>query len=148
MVFVNSMSDLFHEGVDDAYIEAVCRVMVRADWHTYQVLTKRSERLRDMLNGPLAFAAAAPHIWWGVSVENRKHGVPRIEHLRAAPAGIHAAKAARRSVAMHRRVLRSGTNGSRHGTCPCTTINLMVTSAAMAQRRRQGRSMRHVLDAQ
>jgi protein gp37 len=41
-----------------------------------------------MLNGPLAFAAAAPHIWWGVSVENRKHGVPRVEHLRAAPAGL------------------------------------------------------------
>lgn len=88
MVFVNSMSDLFHEGVPDAYVEAVCRVMVRADWHTYQVLTKRSERLRDMLIGPLAFAAAVPHIWWGVSVENRKHGLPRIEHLRAAPAGL------------------------------------------------------------
>src|SRR5690348_13016830 len=44
MVFVNSMSDLFHEDVPDAYIEAVCRVMVRADWHTFQVLTKRSDR--------------------------------------------------------------------------------------------------------
>src|SRR5579863_9149166 len=47
MVFVNSMSDLFHQDVPDDYITAVCRVMDRADWHTYQVLTKRSERLRD-----------------------------------------------------------------------------------------------------
>src|SRR5262249_20083241 len=76
MVFVNSMSDLFHEGVSDAYVEAVCRVMVRADWHMYQVLTKLSERLRDMLRGPLGFAARAAHIWWGVSVEDRRHGLP------------------------------------------------------------------------
>ena len=88
MVFVNSMSDLFHEDVPDAYIRAVCRVMARANWHTYQVLTKRSERLRDMLNGPLGFAARAGNIWWGVSVENRKHGLPRVEHLRAASAGL------------------------------------------------------------
>ena len=88
MVFVNSMSDLFHKDVPDEYIEAVCRTMARANWHTYQVLTKRSERLRDMLNGPLGFAAAAPHLWWGVSVENRTHGLPRVEHLRAARAGL------------------------------------------------------------
>ncbi len=49
LVFVNSMSDLFQEGVPDAYTEAVSRVMATADWHTYQVLTKRSERLRDLL---------------------------------------------------------------------------------------------------
>jgi protein gp37 len=88
MVFVNSMSDLFHEGVPDAYVEAVARVMVRAGWHTYQVLTKRSERMRDMLGSSLGFAARAAHIWWGVSVENRKHGLPRVEHLRSAPAGL------------------------------------------------------------
>ncbi len=88
MVFVNSMSDLFHEDVPDDYILAVGRVMVQANWHTYQVLTKRSERLRDMLNGPLGFAARAANIWWGVSVENRKHGLPRVEHLRAAEAGL------------------------------------------------------------
>src|SRR5580692_11068945 len=46
LVFVNSMSDLFQDGVPDSYIEAVARVMATADWHTYQVLTKRSERLR------------------------------------------------------------------------------------------------------
>lgn len=82
MVFVNSMSDLFHDRIPDAYIVLVARVMAAANWHIYQVLTKRSERLRDLLNGKLAFAAKLPHIWWGVSVENRKHGLPRIDHLR------------------------------------------------------------------
>jgi protein gp37 len=84
MVFVNSMSDLFHRDVPDDYIVLVARVMATANWHTYQVLTKRSDRLRDLLRSKLAFAAALPHIWWGVSVENRRHGLPRIEHLREA----------------------------------------------------------------
>jgi protein gp37 len=88
MVFVNSMSDLFHPGVPDEYIESVAKVMMTTNWHTYQVLTKRSERLRNLLTTKLAFAASAPHIWWGVSVENRKHGLPRVEHLRAAPARV------------------------------------------------------------
>ena len=48
-VFVNSVSDLFHEGVPDDYIAEVADVMVRADWHTYQILTKRSARMRDLL---------------------------------------------------------------------------------------------------
>ncbi len=82
-VFVNSMSDLFHEAVPDSYIEQVVRVMEVADWHTYQVLTKRAGRLREMLSGPLASAAELSHIWWGVSVENRKHGLPRIDELRS-----------------------------------------------------------------
>ena len=85
-VFVNSMSDLFHKDVPDSYIEKVCRVMQRVNWHVYQVLTKRSERLRDLLSGKLQWAAECPHIIWGVSVENRKHGLPRIEHLRQTPA--------------------------------------------------------------
>lgn len=84
MVFVNSMSDLFHKDVPDEYIVLVAQVMATANWHTYQVLTKRSERLRDLLGTKLAFAANLPHIWWGVSVENRKHGFPRIDHLRSA----------------------------------------------------------------
>jgi protein gp37 len=88
MVFVNSMSDLFHRDVDDETIVAIARVMVTADWHTYQVLTKRSDRLRDLLSTKLAFAAEKPHIWWGVSVEDRKHGLPRVEHLQSAPAGL------------------------------------------------------------
>src|ERR1700757_1183251 len=85
LVFVNSMSDLFHEGVPDDYIEMVCRVMTIANWHTFQVLTKRSERLRDLLRGRLRFAAGQEHIWWGVSVVDRKYGLPRIRHLQAAP---------------------------------------------------------------
>ena len=88
LVFVNSMSDLFHAGVPDDYIEAVVRVMVHANWHTYQVLTKRSNRLRDLLETRLRFAAHEPHIWWGVSVEDRSYGIPRIAHLQEAPARV------------------------------------------------------------
>ncbi len=88
MVFVNSMSDLFHKDVADDYILSVVRVMRLANWHTYQILTKRSERLRDLLLTKLRDAADEPHIWWGVSVENRRHGLPRVEHLRAAPAKV------------------------------------------------------------
>jgi protein gp37 len=88
MVFVNSMSDLFHKDVPEEYIIAVARVMAAANWHTYQILTKRSERMRDLLRTTLGFAASQPHIWWGVSVEDRKHGLPRVEHLRSAPAGL------------------------------------------------------------
>src|SRR6476661_558697 len=87
-VFVNSMSDLFHADVPDDYIERVCRVMAAADWHTYQVLTKRSERMSELLRTRLRFAAELPHVWWGVSVENRRHGLPRIDHLRSAPAAV------------------------------------------------------------
>jgi protein gp37 len=88
MIFVNSMSDLFHKDVPDDYIVAVAQVMKLAKWHTFQVLTKRSERLRDLLDSTLGFAAQEEHIWWGVSVENRKHGVPRIPHLQDAPARV------------------------------------------------------------
>ena len=88
MVFVNSMSDLFHDGVPDEYIEAVARVMVKANWHTYQVLTKRSQRMSALLQKRLRFAADASHIWWGVSVENRQYGLPRVHDLQAAPAAV------------------------------------------------------------
>ncbi len=83
-IFVNSMSDLFHEDVPDTYIKQVVDVMLEAPWHVYQVLTKRAERLADFLSG-LPNAAKASHIWWGVSVENKISGVPRIQHLRRAP---------------------------------------------------------------
>lgn len=85
MIFVNSMSDLFHEKVPDDYIKAVVKIMIEANWHTYQVLTKRSERMSHLLNNQLRFAANQPHIWWGVSVENRKNGLPRITDLRNSP---------------------------------------------------------------
>jgi protein gp37 len=88
IVFVNSMSDLFHEAVPEAYVEQVMRVMEIADWHTYQVLTKRAHRMRDLLRGRFAFAAHLSHVWWGVSVENRKHGLPRIDALRGTPAAV------------------------------------------------------------
>ena len=87
-VFVNSMSDLFQDDVPDSYIEQVVRVMQMANWHTYQVLTKRASRLRDLLASKLSFAASLPHVWWGVSVEDRKYGVPRIQSLREAPAAV------------------------------------------------------------
>jgi protein gp37 len=88
MVFVNSMSDLFHDGVPDDYIKAVAEVMASADWHTYQVLTKRSERLGKLLSTSLRFVASAQHIWWGVSVEDRRYGLPRVTQLQAAPAAV------------------------------------------------------------
>ena len=88
MIFVNSMSDLFHENVPEDYVVAVAKVMVAAKWHTYQVLTKRSDRLRELLNSSLRFAANQKHIWWGVSVENRKYGLPRIGHLQNANAAV------------------------------------------------------------
>jgi protein gp37 len=80
------MSDLFHKDVSDEYIIRVARVMETANWHTYQVLTKRADRMAALLAGKLGFAAILPHIWWGVSVENRKHGLPRMEALRRGPA--------------------------------------------------------------
>jgi len=88
VIFVNSMSDLFHEDVPDDYIVAVAQVMVLGSWHTYQVLTKRAERLRVLLRSKLAFAAHEPHIWWGVSVEDQRYGLPRVAHLRASTATV------------------------------------------------------------
>jgi protein gp37 len=87
-IFVNSMSDLFHEDVSDEYIEAVCSVMLAANWHIYQILTKRADRMSQLLRTKLKSAAKASHIWWGVSVENRKHGLPRIDLLREASPAI------------------------------------------------------------
>ena len=81
-VFVNSMSDLFHPGIPDDFIMRVVATMRRADQHRYQVLTKRSERMRDFLRDRRIDEA---HMWWGVSVEDRWHGLPRVDHLRDAP---------------------------------------------------------------
>jgi protein gp37 len=69
MIFVNSMSDLFQEGVPEEYILRIATVMRRANWHTYQVLTKRASRMADLLADRLSFVADLPHIWWGVSVD-------------------------------------------------------------------------------
>jgi protein gp37 len=88
MIFVNSMSDLFHRSVPDDYIITAAQVMTAANWHSYQVLTKRSERMRDLLRTKLRFAASQSHIWWGVSVEDKKYGLPRIAHLQASPSQV------------------------------------------------------------
>ena len=82
--FVNSMSDLFHEAVPDTYIDQVLDVIARTPQHTYQLLTKRAERL------PVYFASrpVPSNLWLGVSVEDRAHGVPRIDHLRQVKASI------------------------------------------------------------
>lgn len=87
-IFVNSMSDLFHADVPIGFIEQAADVMRRADWHVYQVLTKRASRLRELTSGPLRDIAQLPYIWWGVSVEDRKYGVPRISELQAAPVAV------------------------------------------------------------
>jgi protein gp37 len=87
-IFVNSMSDLFHDRVPTEYISRVGHVMQAANWHTFQVLTKRHERLRSLLNGELRWMGSLPNIWWGVSVENREHGLPRIDSLRSTNARV------------------------------------------------------------
>lgn len=88
MIFVNSMSDLFHEKVPDEFIKQVIQVMLRARQHIYQVLTKRPERMRDFLQKNFPNMELHPHIWWGVSVENKKQGLPRIDTLRQTPAAL------------------------------------------------------------
>jgi protein gp37 len=87
-VFVNSMSDLFQEAVPTAFIAQVGQRMASAPWHTFQVLTKRHDRMRDLLRGELSWLADLPHVWFGVSVENRNHGMTRIEVLRDTPAAL------------------------------------------------------------
>ena len=87
MVFVNSMSDLFHKEIPHPYTSAVFDTMERADWHTYQVLTKRSSLLQKFINDRYRERAAPSHIWLGVSVEDER-AATRIAHLRAANAGI------------------------------------------------------------
>ena len=76
--FVNSMSDLFHEKVPFEYIRRVFDVMAEAKQHTFQVLTKRAARMAKFCRG----IEVPPNVWLGVSVENRKYGVPRIDVLR------------------------------------------------------------------
>ena len=87
LVFVNSMSDLFGEFVPDDYLGRVFDVMRRTPQHVYQVLTKRAARL-DSWTHHQPWLVDAKHIWLGVSVEDRKYGVPRIDLLRRSNAGI------------------------------------------------------------
>ena len=82
--FVNSMSDLFHEKVSFDYIRRVFDVMAHASQHTFQILTKRAERMAEFCRG----VDVPTNAWLGVSVENRKHGVPRIAVLRTIDAKV------------------------------------------------------------
>jgi len=77
MVFVNSMSDLFHKDVSENFIQKVFSIMEKASWHTFQILTKRSDRLFEMDK----YIDWQENVWMGVSVENNDYTF-RIEHLR------------------------------------------------------------------
>jgi protein gp37 len=87
MIFVNSMSDLFHKGIPKEYISSVFDTMERADWHIYQVLTKRSSLLQKFINARYQTRKVPSHIWLGVSVENQQ-ATTRIAHLRRANASV------------------------------------------------------------
>ena len=82
-IFVNSMSDLFHERVPDEFIHRVFDVMAEADWHTFQILTKRHERLAELAPG----LGWPPNVWMGVSIENSRF-VHRADYLRRVPAAV------------------------------------------------------------
>ena len=86
-IFVNSMSDLFHKEVPRPFIDGVFDTMERADWHIFQVLTKRSSPMSRYLQSRYGTGKAPAHIWCGVSVEDAP-AKSRITHLRAAPASI------------------------------------------------------------
>jgi protein gp37 len=85
-IFVNSMSDMFHEDIPAEYLRRVCDVMMSAPQHRFQILTKRHLRMQQILSSAtFQDAAQATHIWWGVSAEDRKYGLPRINTLLATP---------------------------------------------------------------
>ena len=79
-IFVNSMSDLFHKDITESFIAQIFDTMERADWHTFQVLTKRSSLMRNFVNERYSASSCPPHIWLGVSVEDRQ-ALSRLEHL-------------------------------------------------------------------
>jgi protein gp37 len=87
MIFVNSMSDLFHKGVPRGFIDRVFDAMEGADWHVFQLLTKRSSLMRDYLKRRYEGASPPSHIWMGTSVEDHR-ATSRIRHLREAPAAV------------------------------------------------------------
>jgi protein gp37 len=87
MIFVNSMSDLFHKEIPRDFIGRVFDTMERAHWHTFQVLTKRSSLMRDFLRKRYGSARGPQHLWFGVSVEDGSKK-SRIRHLQEAPAGV------------------------------------------------------------
>jgi len=86
-VFVNSMSDLFHKEIPKSFIDLVFDTMEEANWHTFQVLTKRSSLMVKYLRGRYGTGLVPPHIWLGVSVEDAKNTL-RLKHLRRAQASV------------------------------------------------------------
>jgi protein gp37 len=86
-IFVNSMSDLFHKEIPQSFVDCVFDTMEIADWHTFQVLTKRSSLMTRYLRRRYGIAHAPPHIWLGVSIEDARN-VVRLTHLRAAQASV------------------------------------------------------------
>jgi protein gp37 len=84
-IFVNSMSDLFHKEIPRPFVDSVFDTMEAADWHTFQILTKRSSLMVGYLRNRYRTNKAPPHIWLGVSVEDAKNAV-RLKHLRTAAA--------------------------------------------------------------
>ncbi len=87
LIFVNSMSDLFHKNIPTDYINRVFDTMERADWHIYQVLTKRSSLMRRFVQGRYGEGKAPPHIWLGVSIENDA-ALTRLRHLKQTNASV------------------------------------------------------------
>jgi protein gp37 len=87
MIFVNSMSDLFHKDIPQRFIELVFDTMERANWHTFQVLTKRSSLMRKFLRERYGNERGPLHMWFGVSVEDGTK-LSRLRHLQRAPAGV------------------------------------------------------------
>lgn len=87
MIFVNSMSDLFHKEVPWEFTALVFDTMEMADWHTFQVLTKRSSLMRDFLRKRYGADRGPSHIWLGVSIEDGTK-LSRLRHLQQTPAGI------------------------------------------------------------
>ena len=87
MIFVNSMSDLFHKEIPRQFVDKVFDVMERADWHVFQVLTKRSSLMRNYLRNRYSGSMVPPHIWCGVSVEDRASLV-RVRHLQESPVAV------------------------------------------------------------
>lgn len=83
IIFVNSMSDLFHEEIPETFIQEIFDVMRRADWHHFQILTKRSERLAELTSR----IEWPRNVWMGVSVENQDQ-VARVDHLRSTTAAV------------------------------------------------------------
>jgi protein gp37 len=86
-IFVNSMSDLFHKDVPKKFIDDVFATMEEADWHVFQILTKRSSLMRNYVNARYGGGTAPKHIWLGVSVENRK-ALVRLTHLKQTQAAV------------------------------------------------------------